>query len=255
VNQARARGKTGPPVDLRLAALAPFARGEKPVIFRADHRNEILDALALAKELKLKAVISGASEGWKVASALKESGVPVIVGGTLNLPDQPHDPYDAAYANPARLHAAGVTLAIACKSTGPSAATGARNLPYEAATAVAFGLPEDTALKAVTLTPAQILGVADRVGSLEAGKCANIVVTAGHLLQPTTQVLALFIEGKAVTPENRQTELYQKYSRRLHEVRAGLAPLGLDRPAPTPSRVPVATPAAAQATPGLRKAG
>ena len=91
---------------------------------------------------------------------------------------------------------AGVTVAIRSKSGGPSAATGGRNLPYEAATAVAFGLPEDVALKAVTLTPAQILGVADRVGSLEAGKRANLVVTAGHILQPTTPVLALFIGGK-----------------------------------------------------------
>jgi imidazolonepropionase-like amidohydrolase len=255
VTQARARGVAGPPVDPRLAALAPYARGEKPVIFRAEHRNEILDALAMAKELKLKAVISGASEGWKVAGAIKEAGVPVIVGGTLNLPDQSYDPYDAAYANPARLHAAGVSLAIACKSTGPSAATGARNLPYEAATAVAFGLPEDVAIQAVTLSPAKILGVADQLGSLEPGKRANLVVTAGHLLQPTTPVLALFIDGKPVEPESRQTELYEKYTRRLHEVRAGLAPLGLDRPSPAVRQTTERAPAPAEAQPARRKAG
>ena len=101
-----------------------------------------------------------------------------------------------------------MTVAIRSKAGGSAAATAGRNLPYEAATAVAFGLPEDVALKAVTLTPAQILGVADQVGSLEAGKRANLVVTAGHILQPTTPVLALFIDGEPVTPESRHTQLY-----------------------------------------------
>ena len=136
------------------------------------------------------------------------------------------------------LHAAGVTVAIRSKAGGPASATNGRNLPYEAATAVAFGLPEDVALKAVTLTPAQVLGVADRVGSLETGKCANLVVTAGNILQPTTSVLALFIEGKPVTPESRHTQLYAKYQRRLLEVKAGVAPLGLERLAPAPARLP-----------------
>ncbi len=232
--QARSKGVAGPPFDPRLSALVPYAKGQKPVVFLANHRTEILDALALAKELKLKAVISGGSEAWKVAGALKEAGVPVLVGGTLNVPPHENDPYDADYSNPARLQAAGVTFAISSKRGGSAGATNGRNLPYEAATAVAFGLCEDEALKAVTLTPAQILGVADRVGSLDTGKQANLVVTAGHILQPTTPVLALFIDGKHVTPESRHTQLYAKYLRRLEEVRAGTAPLGLDRPATTP---------------------
>ncbi len=238
VDQARSRGAVPPPFDPRLAALVPYARGQKPVIFMANHRTEILDALAIARELKLKAVISGAEEAWKVAAELKEAGVPVIVAGTLNVPAHDHDPYDSAYANPARLHAAGVTFAIGSRRGGAANATNARNLPYEAATAVAFGLPEDVALRAVTLTPAQILGVGDRLGSLETGKRANLVVTAGHLLQPTTSVLALFIDGKHLTPESRHTQLYAKYLRRLEEVRSGTAPLGLDRPATTPARMP-----------------
>ena len=235
---ARAKGVAPPHHDPRLAALVPYAKGQKPVIFQAENRTEILDALALAKELKLKAVISGAGEGWKVASAIKEAGVPVLVSGTLNTPAHDHDPYDSAYANPARLHAAGVTVAIRSKSGGPAAATGGRNLPYEAATAVAFGLAEDAALKTVTLTPAKILGVADQVGSLEAGKRANLVVTAGHVLQPTSSVVALFIDGKHVAPESRHTQLYTRYLRRLQEVKAGTAPLGIERPGATPSRLP-----------------
>ena len=96
VAQARSRCVVLPPFDPRLAALVPYAKGQKPVVFLANHRTEILDALAIAQELKLKAVISGGSEAWKVAGALKEAGVPVLVGGTLNVPSHDHDPYDAA---------------------------------------------------------------------------------------------------------------------------------------------------------------
>jgi imidazolonepropionase-like amidohydrolase len=238
VDRARAKGGPAPPHDPRLAALVPFARGQKPVVFHADHGVEILDALAMARELKLRAIISGGAEAWTVADQLKEAGVPVLVGGTLNLPAHDYDPYDAPYANPARLHAAGVTVVIISKSGGggASGATGGRNLPYEAATAIAFGLPEDVALRAVTLTPARVLGVSDRVGSLEAGKLANLVVTAGHVLQPTTPVLALFVEGKPLMPESRHTRLYEKYLARLREVEAGLAPLGLERPPASQAR-------------------
>jgi imidazolonepropionase-like amidohydrolase len=159
--------------------------------------------------------------------------LPVLLSGTLNLPRHAHDPYDSAYSNPAKLHAAGITVAIHSRSgSSGGGETAARNLPYEAATAVAFGLPEDIALKAITVTPAQILGVADQVGSLETGKRANIVVTAGHLIQPTTPVLALWIDGEPVRPESRHTQLYAKYRRRLDEVRAGRARLGIDE-APT----------------------
>jgi imidazolonepropionase-like amidohydrolase len=238
VAQARLRGLPPPAFDLRLSALFPYAKGQKPVVFLANHRTEILDALAIAKELKLKAVISGALEAWKVAAAIKEADVPVIVAGTLNVPSSDYDPCDASYANPARLHAAGVTVAIRSNASGPSAATAGRNLPYEAATAIAFGLPEDVALQAVTLTPARILGVADRIGSLGVGKRANVVVTAGHILQPTSAVLLLFIDGKPVAPESRHTQLYGKYAQRLSEVKAGLAPLGLDRSGTVPAQVP-----------------
>ncbi len=232
VTKSRERGESPPAPDIRLEALAPFARGEKPVVLHADHQVEILEALELARELKLKAVISGAAEAWKVAEAIKQAKVPVLISGTLNLPRQEYDPYDAPYANPAKLHAAGVTVAIHSKGGGSGGETSARNLPFEAATAVAFGLPEEVALKAVTITPARILGVADQVGSLESGKRANLVVTAGHLLQPTTPVLAIFIDGEPLRPDSRHTQLYAKYRHRLDEVRAGRARLGIEQ-APT----------------------
>lgn len=231
VAAAEAKGGPKPAPEPRLAALAPYAKGEKLVILRAEHRNEILDAIDLARELKLKAVISGASEAWKVANQIKESGLPVIIGGVLNTPRYDHDPYDSAYFNAAKLHEAGVPFAIKSKAGGASAATNGRNLPYEAATAAAFGLPEDAALRAVTLSPAEILGVADQLGSLEVGKRANLVITAGDLLQATTPVLSLFIDGKPVSTANRQTDLRDKYQKRLDEVKAHRAPIGLERPA------------------------
>jgi imidazolonepropionase-like amidohydrolase len=235
--EALARQEAPPPPDPSLAALVPYAKGEKPVIFKAEQRNEILDALKIAEELKLKAIISGGADAWKVADALKAAKVPVLIGGTLQLPTEPTDPYDAAYANAARLFEAGVTIAIRSNEGGPEQATAGRNLPYEAATAVAFGLPETEALKAVTVAPAQILGVADQVGALEAGKRANLVITAGHILQPTTDVKALFIGGKPMAPDSAHTARYAEYQHRLAEVRAGTAPLGLD-PVPAASSAP-----------------
>src|SRR5205807_1298782 len=116
----------------------------------------------------------------------------------------------------------------------------------------AFGLPEPEALKAVTLAPAQILGVADRLGSLEVGKRANLVVTAGPLLQATTEVKALFVGGKPLTPDSRQTRLYSKYRRRLAEVRAGTAPLGLER-GPSVLTGPNSVPAPAATSPSDRR--
>ncbi len=251
VTTAHDRHIAAPTPDPRLAALAPYAKGNKPVVFRAEGRVEILDALKLIADLKLKGIISGGAEAWKVADALKAAKVPVIIGGTLRLPTEPTDPYDSPYANPARLVEAGITVAL--KSGGSDVGTASRNLPYDAAMAVAYGLPEAEALKAVTLTPAQILGVADQLGSLEPGKRANLVITAGHILQPTTVVKGLFIAGKPLTPESRHTRLYAKYQRRLAEVKAGTAPLGLEpdpsaAPAPAPQPTTPSTPAATGGT-------
>lgn len=217
---AKKRSIDPPAVDPRLEALVPYANGDKPIIFRAVRRNEILDALSIIKEFKLKGVLSDAWDAWKVADAIKEAGVPVLVAGTLYTPVEDHDPYDAPYSNPARLHAAGITVAIRSNTRGTSEATSSRNLPFEAATAVAFGLPEAEALRAITLTPAVVLGIADQVGSLEVGKRANVVVTAGNILQPTTPVVGLFIDGKPIAPESRHTKLADKYRGRLQAIQS-----------------------------------
>ena len=226
-------GKSAPPSpDPRLAALVPFAKGEKPVIFMAERRTEILDVLKLADDLKLKAIISGGNEAWKVGDELKAAKVPVLLAGSLRLPLDASDPYDATYAAAAKLHAAGVPFAIRSTAQMPDLATSARNLPFEAAVAAAYGLPEAEALKAVTIRPAEILGVGSILGSLDVGKRANLVITQGPLLQVTSEVKALFIHGKPVTIESRHTRLAAKYRQRAAEVRAGRSPLGLVRSSP-----------------------
>jgi imidazolonepropionase-like amidohydrolase len=139
----------------------------------------------------------------------------------MTMPQETYDPYDAPFACAARLHEAGVKFCI--RSGG---GTNTRNLPYEAAMAVSYGLPPEEGLKAVTLYPAQILGVADQMGSVEEGKRANLVLTNGDLLQASTQVLGLFIDGKPLEPTNKQTRLYERYKERLQEVKDGQAPLG-----------------------------
>jgi imidazolonepropionase-like amidohydrolase len=139
----------------------------------------------------------------------------------MTMPQETYDPYDSPYACPARLHEAGVKFCI--RSAGSS---NTRNLPYEAAMAVSYGLPAEEGLKAVTLYPAQILGVADRMGSIERGKIANLVLTDGDLLQASTQVKAIFINGRPLEPTSKQTRLYERYRERLREVKEGRAPLG-----------------------------
>jgi imidazolonepropionase-like amidohydrolase len=147
----------------------------------------------------------------------------VIVGPIMTMPQEREDPFDAPFSNPAKLHEAGVRFCI--RSAGSS---NTRNLPYEAAMAVSYGLPPEEGLKAVTLYPAQILGVYDQLGSVDVGKRANLVLTNGDVLQASTQVLAVFIDGKPLEPTSKQTRLYDRYRERLREVKEGKAPLGTD---------------------------
>jgi len=199
-----------PETDLRLAALVPYARGERPVILRADRERDIRGAVNFAREMKLRPVILGGSDAWKVAQLLKERDVPVILDAILNLPLREDDPYDALYESASKLQAAGVRFAI---STGDAGAH-VRDLPFHAGMAAAFGLPRAEALKAVTLYPAQIMGVADRLGSIEAGKIANLVITDGDLLEARTNVRHLFIAGRPVPLVSRHTVLYDQFKER-----------------------------------------
>jgi hypothetical protein len=207
------KGGPKPPYDPRLEALAPYARGERRVAIHASNAQTILFALKFAEEEKLDAVLYGASEGWKVADAIAAAKVPVVVGGTLVLPSDELDPYDAPYANPAVLHRAGVPIAISAGND-----ENVRNVAFHAAMAACFGLPREEALRAITLYPARILGLETQLGSLESGKLADVVVTDGDLLDTRTHVEYVFIDGVQQSLETKQTELYDKYRARLHRL-------------------------------------
>ncbi len=207
VRDAAGRGECeAPTFDPRLDALVPYARAEKPVALHADNAQTILDALRFAKEHVLKAVLYGASEGWKVVDALAREQVPVVIGPVLSLPDEELDPYDAAYANPAVLARAGVPFAIMTADD-----ENARNQAFHAAMACAFGLPREEALRAITYYPARILGIEQELGSLAVGKIADVIVTDGDVLEITSRVESMWIEGRPVDLANRQTELYERY--------------------------------------------
>jgi imidazolonepropionase-like amidohydrolase len=141
---------------------------------------------------------------------LKEHNVPVILTGLYNLPMREDDFYDVLYENASKLQAAGARFCISTGNNGPNV----RDLPYQAGLAAAFGLPRSEALKAVTLYPAQVLGVADRLGSIEQGKAANLVVTDGDLLEPRTRVRYLFIDGRQVPLTSRHTDLFEQFKDR-----------------------------------------
>ena len=189
-------------------ALVPVVRGEQPIMLKVDKAADILDALSWAEERELldQIVLSGVSEGWRVADAIAEADVPVLTGPVIALPNRASDRYDTAYANAGRLHDAGVTVAL---RTGES--SNVRNLPFHAGFAAAYGMGTEAALEAITLTPARIFGVDDQLGSLEVGKQATLFVADGDPFEPATQITRLFIDGYNVPLESRHTELYDEF--------------------------------------------
>lgn len=200
--------------DSRLAALARVTRGEIPVVARVYTERDIRAVVAFAEEQGIRLIIAGGSQAYRVADLLAEKKIPVILGPTQALPTETDAPYDEAYANPGKLHAAGVRIAFATFSSSDS-----RTLPYEAAMAIPYGLPRDAALRAVTLNAAEFFGIADRIGSIEAGKIANLIVTDGDPLEITTQVRHLIIGGREVDTMNRHRELYEKHRSRPRATR------------------------------------
>ncbi len=196
-------------VDLKLEALIPVVRGSTPVVILAAAERDIRSAIAFADEMKIKMILSGGIQAYKVADQLKAKNIPVLVGPVLRMPVNEDDPYDMAFANAGVLSKAGVKIAF---QTLDSAHV--RDLPYHAGMAAAFGLPKEEALKAVTIYPAEILGVADQVGSIEKGKIANLIVTDGDPLEVLTHVKYLFINGRQIPLTSKHSELYEKYKAR-----------------------------------------
>lgn len=198
--------------DSRWEAMLPVLEQQLPIIVAADGIQQIQAAVAFANRQKLKLILYGGWDAPRCAELLKKHDVPVIVSAVYRLPRRRWEDYDSAYTLPQRLRRAGITYCIS--GSGRFGASNVRNLPYHAATAAAYGLPRDEALKAITLYPARILGVDDRVGSLEAGKDATLFIADGDPLETATQVEAAYIAGRKVDLNDRHKRLWQKYQKR-----------------------------------------
>lgn len=195
--------------DLVLEAMIPYVRGEKPVVLEAGGYKEILDALDFAEKQKLKPVLFGAQESWKLADRLARENIPVILATTLSYPRGEYEPWDSVYRCAGVLDRAGVRFAFASDS-----ASAAYDLSSMVGMAVAHGLPAEKAEYAMTLGAAKILGIDQRVGSLEAGKQADVILTTGSPAQTVTLVTQVFLEGKPVDLENLHTRNYEKFKNR-----------------------------------------
>lgn len=196
-----------PKRDLKLEALVPYVEGKKPVVLAADEPSDVQVAIRLAREFNLKIILNRLTQATPILDQIAATKVAAIIGPIYETP-KPDARYDEIFKLPAELHRRGVKIAFASYDTHQS-----RNLPYAAGYAVAFGLPYEEALKAITLNPAEMWGVADKLGSLDVGKTANVVVANGDPLDVKTDVKRVFIAGREVPMENRQTRLRDQYSK------------------------------------------
>jgi imidazolonepropionase-like amidohydrolase len=207
--RAKAAKTPGLRPDLRLEAMVPVLERQTPLFVTAVREREIREAIEFADRRKIRIILADAYESYKLAPLIKERDIAVVLGPTFTLPLHPDDPYDLSYTIPAKLHEAGIRFAIASFSARQS-----HNLPYQAAAAVPFGLPQDAAYRAVSLAPAEIFGVGKMLGSIEEGKIADLIVTDGDPLEVRTKVNLVFIGGKPVSLDTRQKALYEKYAAR-----------------------------------------
>jgi imidazolonepropionase-like amidohydrolase len=201
------RGRGGPSAkfDLKNEALIPYLKGEKPVVIGVEEGHDVEAIMALAQEFRLKVILSRVTHSQDVLDKIASYHVPVIVGPIYELPEA-GERYDAVYSLPAELAKRGVKVALASYSN-----EFIRNLPYAAGYAVAYGLPYDEALKAITLNPAEMFGIADKYGSLDTGKVANVVIANGDPLDVRTDVKQVYIDGIAIPMVTRQTRLRDQY--------------------------------------------
>ena len=205
-NAGRDAGTTK--LDLIYEAMRPLFKREVPAIIPAGNEQSIRNAVAFGEKWNIRVVISGGGEAWKVRKFLAEKNIPVILGSLESAPGD-NLPYDAIYAQPGLLYDAGVKFAF---STGSG--SNARHVAFHAALAVAYGLPLEGALKALTIWPAEILGADKQIGSIAQGKLANLFITTGDPLDLRTQVAEVFIKGRQVPDDDRQHRLYLKYKAR-----------------------------------------
>jgi imidazolonepropionase-like amidohydrolase len=207
---AAGAGRAPVPADMRLDALLPVLRGETPLIVSASDLPTIKSALEWAEKRQLRIILRGAADAWRIADVLAEKQIPVLLHKTLSLPRREDAPYDTPFTTARKLHAAGVPFAL----TSGGDADLVMNLSHQAAMAAAFGLDRAAALEAITIAPARILGAGDRLGSIEPGKDANLILTDGDLLEVRTRVLAGWIAGEPADLRSKHQQLYELYRSR-----------------------------------------
>jgi imidazolonepropionase-like amidohydrolase len=199
-----------PSRNIPFESMIPVILGELPIILSVDREDDILKAIEWSKtQPELRFIFSSVSEGWRVASQLAQANIPVIVGPVLRLPSRDHDHYESAYRNPSIMSKAGVRVALMTGNT-----ENVRNLPFNAGYAATYGMGREEALRSITLTPAELFGVQDKLGSLEVGKIANIVVSNGDILETMSTVEHVFINGYKIPLSSRHTQLFDQFLNR-----------------------------------------
>ncbi len=199
--------------NTRYAAMIPALNREIPVVVAADGVAQMNDAITWAKQEGIRLVIRGGRDAVHIADRLKADNIPLILTATMAAPNRDHESYDDVYSAPARLHAAGVRFAI----SGGAGALYSNRLPWEAGVAVAFGLPEEEAMKAVTINAAEMLGISDRVGSLEVGKQATLLITTGTPLNMTSNIEQAYIQGREIDMNDIQKHFFKKYMEKIRQ--------------------------------------
>ncbi|MGH2569511.1 MAG: amidohydrolase family protein, partial [Bacteroidota bacterium] len=200
--------------DMRWEAMIPVLEGKTPVFLNANELSQIQAAITWAEQEGVKLVIVGGRDSWRVADQLKAKDIPVIVTPIHAAPARRWEDYDTQFTLPMKLQSAGVRFCI----SGDASASNSRNTPHHAATAVAYGLPKEDGLKAITLYAARVLGIADRVGSLEVGKDATLIVTDGDPLELSTSVERVFMQGKTIDLRDKHKQLYNKYKEKYRQL-------------------------------------
>jgi imidazolonepropionase-like amidohydrolase len=206
----RASSRTLAAAKNDLESLIPVVEGRMPLMIEANQVEEIDAALALAHDYHLKLMISGGAEAWLCADRLAAAHVPVLTGAMSNIPES-FAALNQRQENAALLRRAGVTVVLVGNGDGGEEQFNARNIKYDAGNAVAYGMSHDDALRAVTLSAAEVFGLSDRIGSLQAGKDANIVIWSGDPFEFSTQVEHVFIRGREVKEKSRQDMLIERY--------------------------------------------
>ena len=200
-------------LDTRWEAMIPVLNGDVPVVVNASEVRQIQDAITWSEEEGVRLIILGGADSHLVTEHLKTKQIPVIITSVLTSSNRDWESYDARYSLPSKLHEAGVQFAIA----GGSSAPYAHRLPYEAGAAAAFGLDADIALRALTTYPATILGLDDRIGTLEVGKDATLLITTGNPIEYSTQIEQVYVEGRESDMMDMHRQLYQKYREKVDQ--------------------------------------